>query len=1720
MKQTIFKRILPAFLALVMVLGTLSPMANVNAADVTEVTVDEIISTEWTGSAWAIHLSIAETLEGIGGWTQFFGMSSSLDGAPVEHTLENVDATSLYLMVASGQNVTGKTLTIEGTAVTSDESKGITLSKKVTLIGTAEGWELQQEAEPIDITVDEVISAEWTGSAWAIHLGIAETLEGIGDWTQFFGMSSSLDSAPVEHTLENVNATSLYLMVASGQNVTGKTLTIEGTAVTSDESKGIKLTEKVTLVGTAEGWELQQTVDAVDVTVDELVSAVWTEGTWYIDLGITQTLEGIGDWTAFFGMTCSTGNGPMDHYLENSSNGKLFFSIPMDQNVTGKTLTIEGTAVTSDESKGIKLTEKVTLVGTAEGWTLQQEGAVTDITISAVEFSAWNNVIEPNQWNIYLKLTEALEGIGAEDWVPLTGLTYSYGEATNQALVVYAGVGTTDQLCIVPAPDVVPQNVEVGTKLTINAGQALTDDESMGIKLAGAVTLVKTAEGWNVQETNATDVEVSAVEFSAWNDVTEPNQWNIYLKLTKALEGIGAEDWVPLTGLTYSYGEATNQALVVYAGVGTTDQLCIVPAPGAVPQNAATGTKLTINAGKALTDDESVGVKLAKAVVLVKTDGGWALEGTQLPDFPSVEISAVDFSAWNSATEPKQWNIYLQLKKELQGVPADAWLALEGLTYSYGSNKNKALTVYAGVDAKDKLCIVPAPSIVPENVATGATLTINAGVASSGDIGVKLAKAVTLVKSDTGWVLEGTVIKPVDYTKASAESVNSATSYVGNMWHVYLNMKGHFSKIKFDEGFEGFTYSINDGEKKPLTNCSWQAHDDGTFWIGLSDIPRNITKNTKITISGKGYGAWIDNTVGIELSKDIVLYANESGWSLKGYLAPVTYVKASAKSINYVTGFNNDFKQWHVYLEMNGDFSKMPYDSMFTGFDYSIDGGEKMPLENCSWQAHDDGTFFFAFDESVLPKKITKNTMITVSGKGRTTDGSGRGVQLTKDIVLYANQYGIDLKGYKKAPKFTDITVTSVNYATSFSDTDGVWYVYLHTDNKMPGEVDRYFEGLVLEINGKTYDVTTQHAMHEGTLCFPIDKALLGKNAANGTKVTLKAGKGIQQVAGIGINLKKDVTLYKFYDTLTLKKPTTNTKYTDVTFNGLVGAIGFIEDADAWCMEFAPLQKIPGEEGSGFYYLDAVLNGKSMKLKGSKSGENVLISIPSSVLSKNTKTSTLTIKAGSEAVGGHGDIGIRVKEDCTVYLFNGMWSDEKFDEMKEVELFCTRLFNFAEQKERTDLYFYVNGEFPGKAWYNVFSIPVLVNGKKVNASMYKADSSAGKILYVGLPKTGGKIQEGTKVTIQAGTVAISGGYKITLTKDFHILYTDGMWVEDRETDVKAPKAQNLWDVARFDKGYIPVSADGTVMMSGEQEYNSIISTERLMDVTVAFSGKKLYDDAESSSFSLVLRGTPISEDDPISINVLNGYVITFEGYECTEETDPNNPDLWGTRACYIYIWKNGFNLSLKDQYCIGTYQNVSDNPYFKYNEAYDYEVSVYNISETVACIELKVNGELVYKCYDEAGADPADPAINPGIFGIYGVAPTIYGGETVELETVIAEKTECMIGDEVGVAVTYPSILAGAEFTVDKKGAMIENGKFYATEAGTYTVSAKYNGKALKPIKITVKERAVEADDDAQGSILSPLVIVLIVVGVVVVGAGVATAVVMTNKKKKRNSEG
>ena len=116
------------------------------------------------------------------------------------------------------------------------------------------------------------------------------------------------------------------------------------------------------------------------------------------------------------------------------------------------------------------------------------------------------------------------------------------------------------------------------------------------------------------------------------------------------------------------------------------------------------------------------------------------------------------------------------------------------------------------------------------------------------------------------------------------------------------------------------------------------------------------------------------------------------------------------------------------------------------------------------------------------------------------------------------------------------------------------------------------------------------------------------------------------------------------------------------------------------------------------------------------------------------------------------------------------------------------------------------------------------------------------------------------------------------------------------------------------------------------------------------------------------------------------------------------------------------------------------------------------------------------------------------------------------MSEVISAVDECVVGEEVQCAVTYPYVVEGSEFTVDKEGATIKNGIFVATKTGTYTISGSYKGTKLADKTIVVKEAPVEEAGNANTGNF-PIVPVAVAGGIVLL-AIVGIAVLLLKKRR------
>ena len=1484
---------------------------------------------------------------------------------------------------------------------------------------------------------------------------------------------------------------------------------------------------------------------------------------------------------------------------------------------TGDMVTIQGKFYLGDYCVDFAPTK---MVRTEDTWSI-----VTEKDITFTGFAGGATGFSDGNWNIYLLPSSTLPG--TNDSTHFTGLQMKVGE--GEAFdITFNPTGYWNSAYFAVPADKMPENLADGTKITIQAGKADSNDGNIGVNLTSDFVFYAKNGGFTT-EGPVTYQDVLFTGFAGNATGFSGDNWNIYLLPSVTLPG--TNDNTHFTGLKMKVGD--GEAFdITFNPTGYWNSAYFAVPSDKMPENLADGTKITIQAGKADSDDGSDGINLTSDFVFYAKNGNLT---TTEPSTP-VQYRDITFKTLNSASSYSDdlagWVLYLNPSTELPGT--DDMTAFSGLRMKVGSGEAFPISITKASHQGTAFLFVDAAKM-PKEFSSNTKIQILAGQATSndGNDGIRLTEAFTIYANQYGLSTEG-YLSAQNLTDMQLKSINSATAYAdGTGWFLYLNPSVAVPGIADSTHFAGLQMKI--GSNEPFAIRVDKSGHQGTVFIAVPQdkLPKNIMSNTKIQILA-GEATSNDGSDGIKLIETFTIYANQYGMSTKGFLAEPKNVNLSFKSINGATGYS-DGNGWLFYLNPSVKLPGTADSTNFKGLQMTVG---TVTTEVTVIKASHQDTAFFVIDSDLLPKDIGKNTKIVIHAGTATSNDGSDAIKLVSDFTIYANKYGMNTDGFYKAPEvlqdnakltldrdtdfggnsdgiylntsdkfpvdetwgskifsanwdqdsgvylndekieaplfrfangkvfvgladagvkakdhdkltikglfvlnnkgityqeasyffngktwnekyeppkpevYTKFKVTEVNGVSGWNESGNRWDVYMDTSELLPGEGDKiYFKNLTVEVNGKPVEILMHHASFHDNLFFVIDANVLPKNVPDGTQIVLKAGRALAGDLSTGIELTENYTFYTWKGTLTSIKPTTNTAWKEVSATGLFQTARFNNDMKAWLVHVKLDEKLVTESGAYYLELPVNVNGKQHLLKVQQDGDFLSLTIPENILSGNANTATITIPKGATAYTNAGHDGIRFKNDFEFYLFNGVLSERKFTEIEDTEARILGVQTVMKGEGLYHVYLRLNTEFPGSPWYERYEDFVYYyNGRAVKGCALKPDSSNNKYMYFTINESEvGVPQEGDIVKIEGKTVMTCGGYRVLITDDFMLEYTDGLWTQYVETDVKAPKdVASLWEIAQFDRGYIPLGNHGSVLFSNEDEYNTITSTEPMKDYTISFNAKKQYDDEVTPSFGVILRGNAINDEEPMTKSLLYGYVITFSAFEQKTSEDSEEPGTWGG---YFQLWKNGENYSLLDQYRVSYVCDPNDHPYFQYDRDYNYTFSIYNVTETTVCIEAKVNDKLVMRYYDEAGSDPMDPAINAGSFQVFAGCPTIITDDTVELSGVIAEKENCKVGEKVRVAVTYPSELEGAEFAVDKDGATVEDGMFVAEKPGTYTVSGSYNGKKLASTTITVKE---EKTTSGGGSMLP------IVIGGLAVLIAATVALLIFMKQHGRKTEG
>lgn len=1203
------------------------------------------------------------------------------------------------------------------------------------------------------------------------------------------------------------------------------------------------------------------------------------------------------------------------------------------------------------------------------------------------------------------------------------------------------------------------------------------------------------------------DVQVTSFDFvdllsiSKYN--TETKKWEIYLSTTTLLPG--ADETATFDVLMKIDGKnrtvRSKKSAQQHSFAFEIDS-------SVIPQNPKNEVVLTIKAGKYNVIGENDKIKLEFDNVLYFKDGAVSLTSSDFKTDEENITFTLDRSLNGGGTKD---GIFLTAE---DNVPYDLnWgtntVACEGKANGVFLNGVKTSAFLKKHNENQYYVCLSDVNIEAKE----GDIVVIKGAFKTNDY-ISSYNAYTLTFKDGAWI-DGNEPE-TNFTKVKITEYDDIVSgYYDDLdrWHLYFLTK-EMLPGNVDQVFNSVTVKINN--KEYTMPCYHAGHKDSFLIIIESD---KLAKDAKAKIEVSGKAKSTDQLIGMDVQK-FTFYVNKYGVSLDGYLSPPTIKEKNvALTLDTITGGWTGGTDSGIYFITKDNF---PVDETWAtpirAVSYDDNSGVfyNGVKVNATFKKYLDGHIYLdILSGGVVPKNKDK---ITVKG---TFALNGYGVSY-KEITLYYNGQSWGTTYKKPLPKTTHtLTHDGVHGASYFDTNSNQWVVYVKIKEEIPGMNNHKYSSLTCITNGKTFDVSVHKA--DLNLVFYIPASILPADAKNGTPIVLKAGKASDNYELYDIIFKKDFKAYVFRDTVSDKKPTSNTKYLDISTPGLLRACVFNKDIGMWQLFFAVDQEFDVDDNTRYFDLPVKVNGKVYdEIKVYRSTTCLYVAIPESVLPKDAKNATVTLDKGSKAIANAGWNGIRLKNSATAYLFDGVWSNEKFTKHIDTDLTIEHLnfSNYNSEVKRWDIYLNVNKEVPGTPWFEYYTdATVYLNGKKYTTTAHKAEQANNKLFYIGLDEaTFGKFKDGDVVYIPAASTYTCGGYRINIQREFYLQYLNGTWFEYYDTDVKAPEVQDsIWENSRIEN-YIPLQEEKGIMFTNVEPTNIIKSVEDVKDITFTYdTTKMLFNNEELPTNSIILRGQPLTEEMGLSETALYGYNISFAYIELTEAHVPDNPELVGTHSQEISVWKNGINYPLADQYRIMRNHVKENHPFFEHDKKYEYTISIYNATEDVCIIEIYCNDEMIMRVVDHGTEDERDPVYNAGAMWVYASCPQYFYSPEVELESLAASATECYIGEQVRVSATYPAVLEGSEYTVDGDGATIKDGVFTASKEGTYTVTGKFNGKDKGSVQIKVTKKPINTTAVVEESEF-PIIPVAIGGGAVVLIAAAALLIIFLKKKKKKSA--
>ncbi len=458
------------------------------------------------------------------------------------------------------------------------------------------------------------------------------------------------------------------------------------------------------------------------------------------------------------------------------------------------------------------------------------------------------------------------------------------------------------------------------------------------------------------------------------------------------------------------------------------------------------------------------------------------------------------------------WFLYFDLSADLPGT---AWEIINDVPVAW----IQAATVGGnelGLTAKkwgENGLMVEVP--VANMPAKGEKLTLLAGQYKSnvGYYGYELSEPYEAVWTGTMWIpVSYLQIKPSETDVELKIDVN--TGYGGDANGIFLLTTDHFPvDTTWEDRVLPATYDGVSGiyfNGKLLEGSNLCRHGEGMAYLTLSDCGVAAKDKDKVTIKGMfildGYAVTY---------KEVSFYYNGKRWMEKYEPAPPEhYTKITGESVNMVSSYRPQYKQWDVYINVDALLPGGMDQIFFEGMKLiGTDGKEYSVVTSHSYQH----SMCVRIPAEALPYGSKDGAYVTLkAGKALSPNDGATGIELTKDIRLYYYKGGISMLEPTDDTVFEEIAITRLLRTGSYIASSDEWHFYWLLDaplENVPRETP--FSGFQIEINGKAVDAIVQN--DDPYLFVRISKADLPPETLTGTLHVSIGAKGYANSGRNGI---------------------------------------------------------------------------------------------------------------------------------------------------------------------------------------------------------------------------------------------------------------------------------------------------------------------------------------------------------------------------------------------------------------------------------------------------------------------------------------------------------------------------------------------------------------------------------------------------------------------------